>query len=170
MSGCGVFDGSEITEAVSAMIHLSRHNANIEFFAPNIDQLHVVNHVNYKFNWLIIYMIIFIITNQDKRCIRAWIKVKINYIWKFLIKNSCSFKKRNVLHESARIARGNIKSLDKLKAADFNALVVPGGFGAAKNLSDFAVNGVKFTINSEVERIIKEFVVGLKPLGLALIL
>ncbi len=75
-----------------------------------------------------------------------------------------------MLHESARIARGNIKSLDKLKAADFNALVVPGGFGAAKNLSDFAVNGVKFTINPEVERIIKEFVVGLKPLGLALIL
>lgn len=41
---------------------------------------------------------------------------------------------RNVLVEAARIARGNIKSLDKLSAADFHALVIPGGFGAAKNL------------------------------------
>lgn len=41
---------------------------------------------------------------------------------------------RNVLQESARIARGNIKSLEHLKAADFHALIIPGGFGAAKNL------------------------------------
>ena len=45
MSGCGVYDGAEIVEATSAIIHLSKHNANISFFAPNIEQLHVVNHL-----------------------------------------------------------------------------------------------------------------------------
>lgn len=45
LSGCGVYDGSEIVEATSAMIHLSKNNANITFFAPNIEQLHVVDHL-----------------------------------------------------------------------------------------------------------------------------
>jgi enhancing lycopene biosynthesis protein 2 len=45
MSGCGVYDGVEIVEATSAIIHLSKNNANISFFAPNIEQLHVVNHL-----------------------------------------------------------------------------------------------------------------------------
>ena len=45
MSGCGVYDGAEIVEATSAIIHLSKHNANISYFAPNIEQLHVVNHL-----------------------------------------------------------------------------------------------------------------------------
>lgn len=46
MSGCGVYDGTEIIEACSAIIHLSKHNANISFYAPNIEQLHVINHAN----------------------------------------------------------------------------------------------------------------------------
>lgn len=44
MSGCGVFDGTEITEATSIMIHLSKNNADVTFFAPDIEQLHVINH------------------------------------------------------------------------------------------------------------------------------
>ena len=44
LSGSGVYDGSEIIETTSAIIHLSRSKANISFFAPNIEQLHVVNH------------------------------------------------------------------------------------------------------------------------------
>jgi hypothetical protein len=44
LSGCGVYDGSEIIEAVSCMIHLSKHNANVSYFAPNIEQMHVINH------------------------------------------------------------------------------------------------------------------------------
>jgi hypothetical protein len=46
LSGCGVYDGTEIIEATSAIIHLSKHNANVSFFAPNIEQLHVINHLN----------------------------------------------------------------------------------------------------------------------------
>ena len=69
------------------------------------------------------------------------------------------------MHEAARISRGSIQSLNMLKAAEFSALVVPGGFGAAKNLCDFAINGTKLTVNEEMERVIKEFVIGLKPMG-----
>jgi len=47
---------------------------------------------------------------------------------------SASAVVRNVLVESARIARGNVKPLEQLSAAQFDAVVFPGGFGAAKNL------------------------------------
>lgn len=67
--------------------------------------------------------------------------------------------------ESARIARGNIQALDKLKGSRFDALIVPGGFGAAKNLCSYALNGEKMTVNPEMERVINEFVVGTKPIG-----
>lgn len=46
MSGCGVYDGTEIIEACSTIIHLSKNKANITFFAPNVEQMHVINHVN----------------------------------------------------------------------------------------------------------------------------
>lgn len=75
------------------------------------------------------------------------------------------FLKRNVLDESARIARGNIQPLEKLKASDFQALVFPGGFGVAKNLSDYATQGTKMTVNKEIERVIDEFIVASKPIG-----
>jgi hypothetical protein len=45
LCGCGVYDGVELIEAASTIIHLSKHNANISFYAPNIEQLHVVNHL-----------------------------------------------------------------------------------------------------------------------------
>ena len=46
LSGCGVFDGSEITESVAMMIALSRNNCSVEYFAPDMDQFHVIDHVN----------------------------------------------------------------------------------------------------------------------------
>ncbi len=46
LSGCGVYDGSEITEAVSMLISLSKNGAQYKVFAPNMDQAHVVNHTN----------------------------------------------------------------------------------------------------------------------------
>lgn len=64
---------------------------------------------------------------------------------------------RNVLEESARIARGDVKPLTELKAADFDALYIPGGFGAAKNLCDFGVKGAEMTVESDVEGVLKEF-------------
>lgn len=74
-------------------------------------------------------------------------------------------EKRNVLIESARIARGNIQSLDKFEAKDFDALLFPGGFGAAKNLSTWAFDGPEASINKEVERSIKEMSEAGKPIG-----
>jgi enhancing lycopene biosynthesis protein 2 len=74
-------------------------------------------------------------------------------------------EKRNVLVESARIARGEIKDLKDVMASDLDALILPGGFGAAKNLSDFAIKGTDATVNSEVKRILEEMVAEKKPVG-----
>ena len=106
LSGCGVADGSEITEAVSLLIALSKHGARYMCFAPNRPQMHVVNHINGT-------------PTQDKR---------------------------NILEESARIARGVIKDIKDLDASHYDAVFLPGGFGAAKNLSDFAVKGPDMTV------------------------
>ena len=72
---------------------------------------------------------------------------------------------RNVLIESARIARGNIKPLNDFSKEDFDAIVFPGGFGAAKNLCSFAFDNVDCTVNPEVEKVIKEMSAAGKPIG-----
>lgn len=130
LSGCGVFDGSEVHEAVSVLFHLSRLGAEYQCFAPDIDQQHVINHLTGK---------------------------------------PVSGETRNVLVESARIARGAIRPLRDLKAADFDAVVFPGGFGAAKNLSDFAAAGAQCTVNRDVERVVKSFHEAQKPVGMCCI-
>jgi enhancing lycopene biosynthesis protein 2 len=76
---------------------------------------------------------------------------------------------RNVLTESARIARGQIQSLAKANAADLDALILPGGFGAAKNLCTFASQGAEMTVNPLVERLLLDMVKSRKPIGLACI-
>lgn len=72
---------------------------------------------------------------------------------------------RNVLAESARIARGNIKPLTFFKTEDFDALIIPGGFGAAKNLFSYAFDGVNCTVNPEAERCVRSMVKEGKPVG-----
>jgi enhancing lycopene biosynthesis protein 2 len=72
-------------------------------------------------------------------------------------------EKRNVLVEAARIARGNILPLSKYKADDFDALVIPGGFGAAKNLTKWAFNGPDGDINIDVKNAITETIQNKKP-------
>lgn len=74
-------------------------------------------------------------------------------------------EKRNVLIESARIARGNISPLDKFDPANYDALLFPGGFGAAKNLSSFAFDGPECTINHDVEKAIKGMHAAGKPIA-----
>lgn len=125
LSGCGVYDGSEIHEATLTLLAISKLNGEYEIFAPDIEQLHVVNHLTGE------------ITNE----------------------------KRNVLVESARIARGKIKSLAEFKAGDFDALILPGGYGAAKNLSNFAIMNEQMTVLPEVEKAIIETVKQNKPIG-----
>src|SRR6185369_11270857 len=63
---------------------------------------------------------------------------------------------RNVLVESARIARGEISDIKKAKAADLDAIILPGGFGAAKNLCDFAVQGANGSVHPELLRLLRE--------------
>lgn len=70
-------------------------------------------------------------------------------------------EERNVLIESARIARGQISPLSTFDAKDFDALLIPGGFGAAKNLSDFAFKGAEAGVYIEV----KEAIQGMHELG-----
>lgn len=73
---------------------------------------------------------------------------------------------RNVLTESARIARGAVKDVRELKAEDFDALIIPGGFGAAKNLSDFAFNGPACQVQPDVLAAAQAFAQAGKPIGL----
>lgn len=74
-------------------------------------------------------------------------------------------KRRSVLEESARIARSEIKSLHELKSENFDSLVLPGGFGAAKNLSNFAQKGSEMSLDPDIERILSSFVSAKKPVG-----
>ena len=76
---------------------------------------------------------------------------------------------RNVLVESARIARGNVKDIAQIKVEDIDALVFPGGFGAAKNLCDFAAAGTDCQVDPEVSRLVKGMISAGKPVGLACI-
>jgi enhancing lycopene biosynthesis protein 2 len=125
LSGCGVFDGTEIHEAVLTLLALDRAGAEYVCAAPDMEQLHVLNHMTQE--------------EMDE--------------------------KRNVLIESARIARGDITNLSSLKADAIDALIIPGGFGAAKNLSNFAVKGPEATVHPEVTRILKEMLDAGKPIG-----
>lgn len=72
---------------------------------------------------------------------------------------------RSLLTEAARIARGHITSLDKLHAKDFDAVAFPGGYGAAKNLCNWAEKGAQCEVNPEVKRVILDFYNSSKPIG-----
>ncbi|TRW48779.1 isoprenoid biosynthesis glyoxalase ElbB [Aliidiomarina halalkaliphila] len=126
LSGCGVFDGSEIYETVITLLSIERNGATYQCFAPDKAQMHVVDH-----------------RTQD---------VNPN-------------SKRNCLKEAARLARGEIKSLDELDIRDFDALIVPGGFGAAKNFSNFATNGAEATADEKVVTFCRAFANNNKPVG-----
>ncbi len=125
LSGCGVNDGSEIHEAVITMLELDKAGAEMVLMAPNIDQMHVVNHYTG--------------TEMDEY--------------------------RNVLMESARIARGDIKDMAEVFSRDLDALIFPGGFGVAKNLSDYAMAGAECSVNPDVMRLTKEVHEDKKPIG-----
>ncbi|WNJ97473.1 isoprenoid biosynthesis glyoxalase ElbB [Vibrio ruber] len=74
-------------------------------------------------------------------------------------------EKRNVLTESARIARGQITDLSTINPGEYDALLLPGGFGAAKNLTDFAINGAECSINTHVASACRAFAQSGKPAG-----
>jgi enhancing lycopene biosynthesis protein 2 len=72
---------------------------------------------------------------------------------------------RNVIQEAARIARGKIQDLRELREKDFDAVIFPGGFGAAKNLSSWAVSGANAQVIPDITRVITEFHKASKPIG-----
>jgi enhancing lycopene biosynthesis protein 2 len=74
-------------------------------------------------------------------------------------------EQRNVLVEAARIARGNIKDLRRFDPADYDALILPGGAGAAKNLSSYALDGPDCTVNQDVEHAVRSMHAAGKPIG-----
>jgi enhancing lycopene biosynthesis protein 2 len=125
LSGCGVYDGSEIQEAAFTLLALDQAGAEYQCCAPDKPQAEVINHV----------------TGQR------------------------ASESRNVLEEAARIARGKIVPLSDIKAAEFDAVMLPGGFGAAKNLCDYAVAGSGATVDAEVARVLREFHSAGKPIA-----
>ena len=125
LSGCGVYDGSEIHEATLSLYSIAKNGCTYRIFAPDIKQHHVINHISGD---------------------------EMN-------------ETRNVLIESARIARGDIKPLSEFNGNDFDALIFPGGFGAAKNLSTVAFKGPDAEINPDVEKAVKQMVDLKKPIG-----
>ena len=72
---------------------------------------------------------------------------------------------RNIMTEAARIARGNILPIEQFKAEDYDALFFPGGFGAAKNLCDYAFKGAAMEVKPDVARAILEMHAAKKPIG-----
>ncbi len=72
---------------------------------------------------------------------------------------------RNVMVEAARIARGAIKDLEQLNPTNFDALIMPGGFGAAKNLSDIAFKGDEGEVIPQMQSVIRKFIELKKPIG-----
>lgn len=124
LAGSGVYDGSEIHEAMFALLSIERAGASYQCFAPNKDQFHVIDHS----------------TGAEAP------------------------EKRNVLVESARIARGNVKPVSELSVDEYDALLIPGGFGAAKNLNQWAIKGPAGELDPEVKRAIVAFQTAHKPL------
>jgi enhancing lycopene biosynthesis protein 2 len=125
LCGSGFRDGSEIRESVAVLWALSRHQVEVQCFAPDAPQADVINCLTMK---------------------------PMN-------------ETRNQLIESARIARGKVLALDKLDPAKFDALILPGGFGAAKNLCSYAADGAQGSVRPELKNVIIKMFEAKKPIG-----
>lgn len=125
LSGCGICDGSDIWEVVLISYQLEKRGQKPIFFAPNIPQKEVIDHVNQ----LIL---------SDKR---------------------------NVLTESARIALGQIREIKDLSGRDVDALILPGGNGVIKNLTDSLGEEKYLKLNPDIRRILREIHRRKKPIG-----
>ncbi len=125
LSGCGNMDGTEIHEAVSALIALDRAGFEVVYAAPDIPQSVTRDYVS----------------GED------------------------ADETRNVLREGARIARGDAVALADLEDDDYDLVVLPGGFGAALNISTFGTEGESCSVNPEVEGLLKRAHKAGKPIG-----
>lgn len=125
LSGCGVYDGVEIQEAVLTLLAIEEIGAEPICISIDEPQHHVVNHL----------------TGEEMK------------------------ESRNMMIEAARIARGNIKEISSVAPADLDALVIPGGFGSAKNFTKWAFSGPEGEINPKVKLLIVNMVNVGKPIA-----
>lgn len=121
LSGCGVYDGAEIQEAVLAMLAIEEIGAQVVPISMNRPQHHVINHL----------------TGEEMPEVR------------------------NMMVESARIARGNVVNISDVAPADLDGLVIPGGFGSAKNFTTWAFEGA----DGEILPAVKLLIVNLVNIG-----
>lgn len=125
LSGCGVYDGAEIQEAVLTLLAIEEIGAQPVCISIDAPQHHVVNHLN----------------GEEMS------------------------ESRNMLVEAARIARGNISEISSISPADIDALVIPGGFGSAKNFSKWAFSGPEGEIDPKVKLLIVNMINVGKPIA-----
>ena len=125
LSGCGVYDGAEIQEAVLTLLAIEEIDAEAICISIDKEQYHVVNHLNGQ--------------EMDES--------------------------RNMLIESARIARGNIQDINNIDPADIDALVIPGGVGSAKNFTKWAFSGPEGDILPEVKLLLVNMINIGKPIA-----
>jgi enhancing lycopene biosynthesis protein 2 len=124
LSGCGVYDGAEIQEAVFTLLEIDRMGAEAICIGIDAPQHHVVNHLNGE---------------------------ELN-------------ESRNMMVEAARITRGQMVPLQEIFPADLDALVIPGGFGSAKNFTSWAFEGPQSQIRSDVKLLLVNLVNVGKPI------
>ncbi len=122
LSGCGVFDGSEIQEAVLCLLALREHGYTYDCFAPDQEMV-AVSHLSQK-----------------------------------------PGSSRNVLEESARIARGKIQEISKLDSTEYDLLVLPGGMGVGKNWSNFLEAGEALEVIPSLKKVVENFFDEKKPI------
>jgi len=125
LSGCGVYDGAEIQEAVFALLAIDEIGAEAICISIDEEQHHVVNHL----------------TGEEMP------------------------EKRNMMIEAARIARGQVREISTVYPADIDALVIPGGFGSAKNFTKWAFNGPQSEIDPKVKLLIVNMINVGKPIA-----
>ncbi|HIP37502.1 MAG TPA: isoprenoid biosynthesis glyoxalase ElbB [Crocinitomix sp.] len=125
LSGCGVYDGAEIQEAVFSMLAVKEVGADYQCISIDQNQHHVINHLNGE---------------------------EMN-------------ETRNMMVESARIARGDIKDINDINPSNIDALIIPGGFGSAKNFTRWAFNGPDGEILPEVKLLIVNLINAGKPIA-----
>ncbi|MDH4474169.1 MAG: isoprenoid biosynthesis glyoxalase ElbB [Fluviicola sp.] len=125
LSGCGVYDGAEIQEAVLSMLAVQEIGAEYICISVDAPQHHVINHT----------------TGEEMP------------------------ETRNMLVEAARIARGEIRNINTIAPADIDALIIPGGFGSAKNFTKWAFEGPDGAILPEVKLLLVNLVNVGKPIA-----
>ncbi len=125
LSGCGVYDGAEIQEAVLTLLAIEEIGAKALCISVDAPQHHVVNHL----------------TGEEMP------------------------ESRNMMVEAARIARGEVKNINEVNPVDMDGLVIPGGFGSAKNFTKWAFDGPNGDILPEVKLLLVNLVNVGKPIA-----